>query len=110
MNLDEHESFIRDLARTPGLATFFENVNNEMTSKMVGKLFTGFLQKPTEEGRNEPMDLDFLLRVLREMKADVEGSLNSPPRGVHSFQRAAGGKKQTRATCGQRERNISSFL
>src|SRR5208337_4507220 len=39
-NLREHGAFIRDLARSPGLAPFFEQVNDQMASRMVGELFT----------------------------------------------------------------------
>lgn len=73
-NLEKHESFIQGLARAPGLVTFFEAINDEMTSNMVGELFTGFLRPATEGGEQGPHDLDFLLRVLREMKTNIEGS------------------------------------
>ncbi len=73
-NLEKHEPFIQSLTHTPGLVTFFEAINDEMTSNMVGELFTGFL-RPSPEGNGPgPHDLDFLLRVLREMKANIEGS------------------------------------
>lgn len=73
-NLEKHEPFIQSLARSPGLATFFEAINDEMTSNMVGELFTGFLRPSPEGESSEPHDLDFLLRVLREMKTNIEGS------------------------------------
>lgn len=73
-NLLQHKSFIKNLSQSPGLVKFFEEVNNEMASHMIGQLFTGFLEPSSEEGKGEPMDLDFLLRVLREMKANIEGS------------------------------------
>jgi len=73
-NLDRHQQFLQNLARSPGLATFFEGVNSEMTSSMVGHLFTGFLEPSKEGGEGEPMDLQFLIDALRGMKAHVEGS------------------------------------
>lgn len=73
-NLEKHESFIQGLARAPRLVTFFEAINDEMTSNMVGELFTGFLRPSPEGGDTGPHDLDFLLRVLREMKTNIEGS------------------------------------
>jgi hopanoid biosynthesis associated RND transporter like protein HpnN len=73
-NLGKHESFIQGLARAPGLVTFFEAINDEMTSNMVGELFTGFLRPSPEGGDTRPHDLDFLLSVLREMKTNIEGS------------------------------------
>jgi len=79
-NLGKHESFIQSLARAPGLVAFFEAINDEMTSNMVGELFTGFLRPSSEAGETGPHDLDFLLRVLGEMKTNIEGSstFNSP--------------------------------
>jgi uncharacterized protein len=85
-NLRKHESFIRNFARSPGLVTFFEEINNEMASRMVGHLFTGFLESSSEEGKTGPQDLDFLIRMLRELKANGEGSspFNSPWRSFLS--------------------------
>ncbi|HME42175.1 MAG TPA: MMPL family transporter [Syntrophorhabdales bacterium] len=71
-NLKEHDTFVRNLALSPSLLTFFDQVNNEMAQGMVGELFTGFLDKDTEQN-TKPMDLEFLIRVLREMKAHLNG-------------------------------------
>jgi len=83
-NLREHGAFIRDLARSPGLAPFFELVNEEMASRMVGELFTGFLDEGDKGGTKGPMDLGFLTRTLRQMKGQMEGSAKfiSPWRSV----------------------------
>jgi hopanoid biosynthesis associated RND transporter like protein HpnN len=47
---------------------------------MVGELFTGFLEEKSTEDRKEPLNLDFLIRVLREMTEWLDGdaSLVSP--------------------------------
>jgi hypothetical protein len=78
-NLREHGTFIRNFARSPGLLTFFDQINNEMAERMVGELFTGFLgtEKPQD---GKPMDLQFLIRVLHEMKDQLHGhaSFTSP--------------------------------
>ncbi len=71
-NLKEHDTFVRNLALSPSLFTFFDQVNNEMAQGMVGELFTGFLDKDMEQN-TKPMDLQFLIRVLREMKARLNG-------------------------------------
>jgi hopanoid biosynthesis associated RND transporter like protein HpnN len=78
-NLKEHHSLIENLARSPGLTNFFKQINIEMASKMVGELFTGFLDEKSQ-GDKEPMDLDFLIRTLREMKEWLDGktSFTSP--------------------------------
>jgi len=73
-NLTEHESFIRNFSRSPGLVTFFQEVNNEMAASMVGHLFTGFLEPSPEKRGSGPRDLEFLLRMLRELKENVEGT------------------------------------
>lgn len=70
-NLREHGSFIENLARSPDLVHFFKAVDHEMTSAMVGKLFTGFL----DETKREPLDLAFLIRTLEAMKKWLEGGV-----------------------------------
>ena len=72
-NLKEHRVFFEELAKSPTLVNFFEQVNREMSSKMVGELFTGFLDQPNPEASKEPYDLDFLVRVLGEMKKSLDG-------------------------------------
>ena len=73
-NLREHAPLIRDIARTPGLATFFEAINDQMADRMVGELFTGFLNADDKTGKASPMDLGFLTGILRQMKMGAEGS------------------------------------
>ena len=83
-NLQEHGALIRDLARSPGLVPFFELVNEQMASRMVGELFTGFLNEGDKGGTESPMDLGFLIRTLGQMKGQMEGSARfiSPWRSV----------------------------
>ncbi len=70
--LQEHKTLIGGLARSPGLVPFFRMINEEMASRLVGELFTGFLdEKPKENG--PPMDLDFLIRTLKEMDEALAG-------------------------------------
>jgi hopanoid biosynthesis associated RND transporter like protein HpnN len=73
-SLASHESFIQGLARAPGLVTFFDAVNKEISSSMVGQVFTGFLQPENKQGTGGPADLAFLVRILEEMKGATEGS------------------------------------
>jgi hypothetical protein len=72
-NFQEHRDFFEGLKNSPTLNNFFEQINQEMTSKMVGELFTGFLDQPSPGGSKEPFDLDFLIRVLNEMKKSLDG-------------------------------------
>jgi len=79
-NLGEHQDFISNLAQSPGLISFFRGINNEMASKMVGELFTGFLDEGLSHDDDKPLDLDFLIRVLGEMIKWIDGctSFHSP--------------------------------
>ncbi len=79
-NLREHREFFEKLRKSPTLNNFFEQINQEMASKMVGELFTGFLNQPPAGASTEPFNLDLLIRVLREMKRSLDGDnhFNSP--------------------------------
>ena len=75
-NLREHREFLEKLVVNPNLTNFFEQINYEMTSKMVGELFTGYLDEspPTPGTPKKPVDLDFLIRVLTEMNRSMGGN------------------------------------
>ncbi len=70
--LREYQGFIQNLAQSPSLPHFFRQINEEMTSTMVGELFTGFLEEKPES-KVELTNLDFLVRVLRQMKERLDG-------------------------------------
>lgn len=72
-NIQEHRNLIENLAQSPSLTNFFRQINNEMASRMVGELFTGFLDQNSSSRDKEPYDLDFLIRTLREMKDWLDG-------------------------------------
>lgn len=76
----EHHSFIQNLAGSPDLVNFFSAVNHEITSAMVGELFTGFLREPAEDAKREALDLSFLIRTLKGMVEwmDGDGSVAGP--------------------------------
>ena len=73
-NLSENGALLRDIAGSPGLPAFFEAINDQMAGRMVGELFTGFLNTDDEAGKPSPMDLKFLIEILRQMKRGIEGS------------------------------------
>lgn len=79
-SLHEYRGFIQNIVQSPTLTDLFRQINQEMTSRMVGELFTGFLEEKSTEDGKEPLNLDFLIRVLREMKEWLDGdaSLVSP--------------------------------
>ncbi len=71
-NIEGNIGFIRQISDNPTLVGFFDLLNQEMASRMVGELFTGFLdgapQAPNLKG-----DLDFLVLALKEMLRFLEG-------------------------------------
>jgi hopanoid biosynthesis associated RND transporter like protein HpnN len=79
-SLHEYRGLIQNIVQSPTLTDLFRQINQEMTSRMVGELFTGFLEEKSTEDRKEPLNLDFLIRVLREMTEWLDGdaSLVSP--------------------------------
>ena len=80
--IQTHSDFIASMSHDPDLLNFFNLTNQEMASKMVGELFTGFLDEDESAGvepggeakKSEPMDLDFLIKVLQGMSTSVSGS------------------------------------
>jgi hopanoid biosynthesis associated RND transporter like protein HpnN len=72
-NIQEHRHFIQNLAQSPSLVNFFRQINQEMASRMVGELFTGFLEEKGSTGDKEPLDLTFLIQTLQEMKDWLDG-------------------------------------
>lgn len=75
-NLREHREFLEKLVKSPSLTNLFEQINYEMTSKMVGEIFTGYLEESPSPPvtPKKPVDLDFLIRVLTEMNRSLDGN------------------------------------
>lgn len=71
----QYPVLVRGLAERPDLTSFLELVNSEMASRMVQALFTDFLKTPITEGsgKQEPMDLGFLIQTLRGLSSFLEG-------------------------------------
>ena len=73
-NIGEHRDFLEKIGEDPSLTNFFRQINYEMTSKMVGELFTGYLDEISPGAAKKPFDLDLLVRVLTEMKRSLDGN------------------------------------
>ncbi len=73
-NLQEHRLFLEEVSKSPTLENFFEQINREMASRMVGELFTGFLEQPQPGKSKQPFDLTFLIEILKEMDGFLQGS------------------------------------
>ncbi len=73
----DNSNLVQNLAGDPDLLNFFNLVNQEMASKMVGQLFTGFLDdaKPSTKKADKPMDLEFIIKVLQGFSRYLSGNL-----------------------------------
>jgi hypothetical protein len=71
-NIRNNADLIRNITDHPSLENFFSLLNQEMASRFIGELFTGFLDG--NDTREEPFDLDFLIRLLKEMKKYLRGN------------------------------------
>ncbi len=73
--LSSHASLMQGFAERPELLSFLELLNQEMATRMVGELFTGFLDDgEAEGGKKEPFDLSFLITTLEGMSGTLHGS------------------------------------
>ncbi|MBI4776823.1 MAG: MMPL family transporter, partial [Deltaproteobacteria bacterium] len=78
-NVKDHEELIRGLSRSPDLNTFFDLVNREMTSRMVGEIFTGFLDEDAGTAdRDKAFDLSFLIEVLQSFETQLRSGVRTP--------------------------------
>ncbi len=71
--LKEHKELIKDILRKPTLVHILEAINHEMARKMIGELFTGFLEEGTEK-KGKPFDLTFLINLLQDMLGWMNGN------------------------------------
>jgi hypothetical protein len=76
--LEKNSSLVHKMADNPDLLNFFNLVNQNMASRMVGEFYTGFLDddatlkdKPKE---SNPLDLEFLIRVLDGFAGYLSGT------------------------------------
>jgi hopanoid biosynthesis associated RND transporter like protein HpnN len=76
-SIQDNLPLIQGLAKDPDLVNFVTLVNQEMASRMVGELFTGFLDDAAGKGPaagKEPIDLGFLIQTLDGLSISLEGS------------------------------------
>lgn len=72
--MHSHANLIQKLADEPDLLTFLKLLNHEMASRMVGELFTGFLDEGDQGKGDNPFDLSFLVTTLEGMASYLHGS------------------------------------
>jgi hypothetical protein len=70
--LAEHRERLAEMAGSRTLDDLFARINRAITTTLVGRVFTGFLDD--EDAAGTPPDLTLLLSLLRELTAWVEGS------------------------------------
>jgi len=80
--IDQHSELIEGFAEKPELMSFLKLLNQKMASRMVGELFTGFLdeEEPEVDKQEQPFDLRFLIATLEGISSYLHGSpnFNSP--------------------------------
>jgi hypothetical protein len=69
---------LQGLAEEPDVIALLRLVNQEMTKRMVGELFTGFLDETDADthtpGSKGPLDLGFLVQTLDGLRDGLQGS------------------------------------
>lgn len=76
--LRDYSGMIQGLARQPSVPGFLSQVNEEMARRMVGELFTSFLDEEEPEGESKNggngMNLEFLIQMLQGLSNYLEGN------------------------------------
>src|SRR6266511_3690323 len=63
--LQDHQVLLEELTASPTLQNLFALINREISTALVGHVFTGFLQE--DHQANEPPDLSLLVALLQQM-------------------------------------------
>ena len=77
--VDQHYQLVQGFSQTPELLGFLKLINHEMSSRMVGELFTGFLDnKELDEktGNKAPFDFSFLIVTLEGVQSYLHDAPN----------------------------------
>jgi len=77
--LEQHAELIRRVAAAPALTTLLAEINREVGRRMVGHLFTGFLEGSEPGGGRDGVDLGLLLPLLDGVAAAAAGRRPGPP-------------------------------
>jgi hopanoid biosynthesis associated RND transporter like protein HpnN len=75
--IDQHHNLVRSLSESPELLSFLNLINQEMSSRMVGEFFTGFLDTTKSDektDKKEPFDLSFLIIALEGVQSYLDNS------------------------------------
>jgi uncharacterized protein len=77
-DISDYTKTIQGLTDKPDLLTFLQVINQEMATRMIGELFTGFLgdldQPQASEKKRGPMDLSLLINTLEGLQSYLQGA------------------------------------
>ncbi|MBZ0160682.1 MAG: MMPL family transporter [bacterium] len=78
--LSEHSLLLNELSARPGVNRLFQLIHREISSALVGRLFTGFLGEEDEGEVKRPVELQPLIALLTQLEAWASGprSYTSP--------------------------------
>lgn len=78
--LEEHASLLEELSARPSVNRLFQLIHREISSALVGRLFTGFLGEEEEGEVKRPVELQPLIALLTQLEAWASGprSYTSP--------------------------------
>jgi uncharacterized protein len=68
--LQDHQAFLEELAASPTLQNLLALINREMSTALVGHVFTGFLQE--DHQAHDPPDLSLLVALLQQMNRALD--------------------------------------
>src|SRR5919198_2706168 len=68
--LQDHRAFLEELTASPALQNLLALINREMSTALVGHVFTGFLQE--DHQANDPPDLSLLVALLQQMNRALD--------------------------------------
>ena len=68
--LQDHQALLEELTASPTLQNLLALINREMSTALVGHVFTGFLQE--DQQANDPPDLSLLIALLQQMNHALE--------------------------------------
>lgn len=76
--LESKSALIHAFVHEPNIISFLKLINKEMSSRMIGELFTGFLDEDMAEkdkaDNDEPMDMGVLIETLQGLSSFLKGS------------------------------------
>ncbi|MBZ0167988.1 Putative membrane protein YdgH [Candidatus Methylomirabilis lanthanidiphila] len=78
--IEEHAALLNELSARPSVNRLFQLIHREISSALVGRLFTGFLGEEEEGEVKRPVELQPLIALLTQLEAWASGprSYTSP--------------------------------